>query len=783
MFGKKESNRKTASTMRYLLGYDEFITIPMKSGESLLDRLGIEYVYCPTANIANGEYDSRMWMPIGRHLLVNINGVETLLSIFNAKKENNVASMLTYAKGLAIKGDIFIAETAYEEIDGDDGNGRIDPQILEDLGLAVNVPIQIRAIKCSVDGKVLNFFAKGVLQPRVGTKGVVLGKGMIKSGNISGHEIVEYCIIKVDKPTKMNSNFEIALQYKDATPWLVRTFKKCTKYLAMSIIEFLDIKEEGEKDNDEDPDFASMLSKLYEIDFRFLYHQIVARAVKSKAERLGLKLARGGAWKHTSYVLLPDSRLKLDEICCYDLKDGEVYAIGRLPVVHPAGIRNMLNRHLLDVAYFNRKLLKVKAIFINPAVASIFQADFDGDYVFADPVLATMMRSLPNAESLDLVQETKLNPENRRIRIEDWVYAMKAAALHKSKVGLYTHNQHNALIEWNAGKKTITEKIFSIRSETKSMTPKEAYTAYGYAIQVEIDSLKKIMHIPPKYAWTQNAEYNGPYFINLQNLFRPQNDLTNEWESKRRKESRKFLESLEQNCTNVMESLAEMAWNFMNKLIKQMTPPTIPLNSFVGMFGAGEPLTAGMVEYLDAINANFFKAMKLDDVRERIAIIKVLKEEVRKLGAKMTCKQVAYYFNITHSDKSRKRNVALWLVSSKEGMKDLVVKAKIFEVMCRVYPIELDPKDQDSKAIADQKAVLRAEWQQGIQLMVGKQVEIVKKNWTDSKGVSSDRFYLKFDSLLYPIYGKEAMKLAGLPSILVTRTTICGVCTAKINIV
>jgi len=127
--------------------------------------------------------------------------------------------------------------------------------------------------------------------------------------------------------------------------------------------------------------------------------------------------------------------------------------------------------------------------------------------------------------------------------------------------------------------------------------------------------------------------------------------------------------------------------------------------------------------------------------------------------------------------------VALWLVSSKEGMKDLVVKAKNFEVMCRVNPSELDPKDQDPKAIADQKAVLRAEWQQGIQLMVGKQVEIVKKNWTDSKGVSSDRFYLKFNSLLYPIYGKEAIKLVGLQSILVTRTTTCGVCTAKIDIV
>jgi len=542
MFGKKKSNKKTASTMRYLLGYDEFVTIPMRSGESLLDMLGIEYAYCSTDTIANGKYDSKTWKPIGKHLLVHKDGVETLLSIFHAKEDNNVASMLTYAKGLAIKGRIFTAKTTYGEVDGDDGNGRIDPQILEDLGIAVDVPIQIRAIKCSVDGKVLNFFAKGVLQPRVGTPGVILGKGMIKSGNISGHEIVEYCIIKIDKPTKMNSNFEIALQYKDATPWLVRTFKKCTKYLAMSIIEFLDIKEEGEKDNDEDPDFASMLSKLYEIDFRFLYHQIVARAVKSKAERLVLKLARGGAWKHTSYVLLPDSRLKLGEFCCYDLKDGEVYAIGRLPVVHPAGIRNMLNRHLLDVAYFNGKPLKVKAIFINPTVASKFQADFDGDYVFADPVLATMMRSLPNAESLDLVQETKLNPENRRIRIKDWVYAMKAAALHENKVGLYTHNQHNALIEWIAGKKTITEKIFSIRSKTKSMTPIEAYTAYGYAIQVEIDSLKKIMHIPLEDAWTQNAEYNGPYFTNLQNLFIPQKDLTSKWESERREESCKFLE-------------------------------------------------------------------------------------------------------------------------------------------------------------------------------------------------------------------------------------------------
>jgi len=394
-----------------------------------------------------------------------------------------------------------------------------------------------------------------------------------------------------------------------------------------------------------------------------------------------------------------------------------------------------------------------------------------------------MMRSLPNAESLDLVQETKLKPENRQITIEDWESAMKTAALYKSKVGLYTLNQHNALIAWIAGKKTITEKIFSIRSKTKSMTPIEAYTAYAYAIQAEIDSLKKIMHIPPDCAWTQDANYDGPYFKNLQDLFNPQKDPTNEREFERREESRKFLESLEQNCTNVMESLAEMAWNFMNKLIKQMTPPTIPLNSFVGMFGAGEPLTAGMVEYLDAINANFFKVMKLDNVRERIAIIKSLKEEVRKLGAKMTCKQVAYYFNITHSDKSRKRNVALWLVSSKEGMKDLVVKAENFEVMCRVYPKELDPKDQDPKAIADQKAVLRAEWQQGIQLMVGKQVEIVKKNWTDSKGVSSDRFYLKFNSLLYPIYGKEAIKLVGLQSILVTRTTTCGVCTAKINIV
>ena len=141
MFGKKKSNRKTASTMRYLLGYDEFITIPMKSGESLLDRLGIEYVYCPTANIANGEYDSRMWMPIGKHLLVHINGVKTLLSIFHAEEDNNVASMLTYAKGLAIKGLIFNAETAYEEIDGHDGNGYIDPQILEDLRIAVDVPI------------------------------------------------------------------------------------------------------------------------------------------------------------------------------------------------------------------------------------------------------------------------------------------------------------------------------------------------------------------------------------------------------------------------------------------------------------------------------------------------------------------------------------------------------------------------------------------------------------------------------------------------------------------
>jgi len=187
MFRKKKNNEKTTSTVRYLLGNDEVVTIPTRSGESLFDKLGIEYVYCPTDTIANGKYDSKTWKPIGRHLLVHNDGVETLLSIFHAEEDNNVASMLTYAKGLAIKGRIFTAKTTYGEVDGDDGNGRIDPQILEDLGIAVDVPIQIRAIKCSVNGKVLNFFAKGVLQPRVGTPGVILGKGMIKSGNISGH--------------------------------------------------------------------------------------------------------------------------------------------------------------------------------------------------------------------------------------------------------------------------------------------------------------------------------------------------------------------------------------------------------------------------------------------------------------------------------------------------------------------------------------------------------------------------------------------------------------------
>lgn len=567
---------------------------------SIFKYLGIRYIYAEKAT------DMDPAVSISTHVALHPDDLARTLAIF----DNSPALLGTYGKKLAVT-SLKIVE---DKINGlyyhpdHDGGGIVGYDFCDKYDLPKNKVIQMFMI-----GK-NGGFIKGAFIPDKNYKGIWLGNGTIKAGEIKpGTEVVINIFSTVGRH-KVNESFEISQWFKDPTPWISYFDNNVSKI-------FDDIDNLIKYDDTEECNNRALA--LLKISKEFIHHRYVNRNITEKILALGRKYITSGGRYGYAFPMVADVTVPRGHIIVgtNKYKPGSTVFGFRYPVLSKNGVREFK-----VIRNTGRRGEWVK---INPKdVKEYLLGDFDIDTI-------VLLKHNPG-EYVDGFNYMVKEFPSERVEFDISQLKDKINKKQENIIGLAT---------------IALSKAIEVKNEKKA-------AMVATIIQHQVDSLKKVIKMDDEYKNMAIRIKEIPVFTYMPNWWKVKNSLNNISSYRKLRESGINIEE------STVGKIVKHVYDKINTTIDNL-PEVYDNKVFVNIFGMGVPMSHKDIRTIKHFEHRIRTIAKIKEPRIRRDAYKYLAIEVHNFAQAISTDNVIWYWNYYHANSNGNGTLAVWLITYK----------------------------------------------------------------------------------------------------------------------